>query len=175
MSRYRRNFVAGASYFFTVTLANRSSDLLTCHIDSLRSVLAIVRERHPFEIDAIVILPDHLHTIWTMPRDDGDFPMRWRLIKSQFSRQLPVAFEVNKSHTKKSERGIWQRRYWEHTLRDETDFNNHVNYIHINPVKHGLAARAIDWPYSSIHRYVKAGILPMDWAGGDFDGEFGER
>jgi len=175
MARYRRNFLAGGSYFFTVTLENRHSDLLTSQIDLLRSAFNHVRQQHPFDIDAIVVLPDHLHAILTLPVGDKDFPMRWRLIKSWFSRQLPASQVLNPRHAKKSERGIWQRRYWEHTLRDELDVNNHVNYIHINPVKHGYVKRAIDWPYSSIHRYVKNGVLPVDWAGDDVvGGAFGE-
>ena len=177
MSTYRRNIIPGATYFFTLTLADRRSDLLTMHIDLLRDAFRYTRERHPFETDAIVVLPEHLHAIWTLPPDDADYATRWRLIKSHFSSNLPKTENINNSRAGKSERGIWQRRYWEHTIRDEDDFVRHVDYIHINPVKHGLVSRVADWEYSSFHRFVKRGVLPMDWAGeaGGVKGKFGER
>jgi putative transposase len=177
MTNYRRNFVAGGSYFFTVNLAERRLRLLTQHVDMPRSAFRKVRARHPFTVEAIVILPDHLHSIWTLPADDADYALRWRLIKSTFSRLLPLGERVSESRLIKGERGIWQRRYWEHTLRDDGDFGRHVDYIHFNPVKHGHAGRVKDWPYSSFHRMVRLGVYPEDWAG-DFtnDGaEFGER
>ncbi len=177
MTNYRRNFVRGGSYFFTANLDDRRSRLLTDHIDLLRSAHRYVRTRHPFTIEAIVILPDHLHAIWTMPEGDADFGLRWRLIKSAFSRGLPPVEHVSQSRVAKGERGIWQRRYWEHTLRDEDDFIHHVDYIHFNPVKHGHVTRAKDWPYSSFHRVVRLGIYPEDWGGdaGSDGTEFGER
>ena len=153
MANYRRNFIPGASYFFTVNLADRRLRLLTEHIGSLRTAFREVRARHPFTIDAIVILPDHLHAIWTLPEADADFALRWRLIKSKFSRALPRGEWISSSRMEKAERGIWQRRYWEHTLRDETDLVRHVDYIHFNPVKHGHVTRVRDWPYSSFHRW----------------------
>jgi len=162
MTNYRRSDIAGASYFFTVNLADRSQSLLTEHIASLRSAVEYTRERH---LDAIVVLPEHLHAIWTLPEGDSDFALRWRLIKTVFSRGLPQGERRSDSRQSKGERGIWQRRYWEHLIRDEADFARHVDYIHINPVKHGWVSRVADWPHSSFHRYVRAGILPMDWAG----------
>jgi len=177
MANYRRNFIPGASYFFTVNLADRRLRLLTEHVGSLRTAFREVRARHPFTIDAIVILPDHLHAIWTLPEADADFALRWRLIKSTFSRALPRGERISPSRMEKAERGIWQRRYWEHTLRDETDLVRHIDYIHFNPVKHGHVTRVRDWPYSSFHRMVKLGTYPADW-GGDVahnDARFGER
>ena len=176
MANYRRNRIAGGSYFFTVNLADRSATLLTDHVNLLRGAFQTIRDRHPFTIDAIAILPDHLHTMWTLPPDDEDYAMRWRLIKTMFSRGIPHAGNVSKSRTDKGERGIWQRRYWEHSIRDDLDFARHIDYVHINPVKHGYVKQVADWPHSSFHRYVKNGILPSDWAGNvdDTHGEFGE-
>ena len=164
MTNYRRSNIAGASYFFTVNLADRSSALLIEHIGLLRTAFEYTRTRHPFKTDAIVILPDHLHAIWTLPADDRDFALRWRLIKTVFSRGLAHDEQRSASREGKGERGIWQRRYWEHLIRDEEDFARHVDYIHINPVKHGWAKQVAEWPHSSFHRYVRAGILPVDWA-----------
>jgi putative transposase len=177
MANYRRNFIPGASYFFTVNLADRRLRLLTEYIGSLRTAFREVRARHPFTIDAIVVLPDHLHAIWTLPDADADFALRWRLIKSTFSRALPRGEWISPSRMEKAERGIWQRRYWEHTLRDETDLVRHIDYIHFNPVKHGHVTRVRDWPYSSFHRMVKLGTYPADWGGdvADNDVRFGER
>ena len=165
MTNYRRSDIARATYFFTVNLADRSQSLLIDHIASLRSAFEYTRERHHFTVDAIVILPEHIHAIWTLPEGDCDFALRWRLIKTVFSRELPKGERRSDSRQSKGERGIWQRRYWEHLIRDEADFSRHVDYIHINPVKHGLVSRVADWPHSSFHRYVRADMLPMDWAG----------
>ncbi|WP_018233411.1 REP-associated tyrosine transposase [Thioalkalivibrio thiocyanodenitrificans] len=174
---YRRARVAGATYFFTVNLADRRRSWLTDHIDLLRSTIRKVKLRHPFTIDAIVILPDHMHIIWTLPDGDQDFDIRWMLIKGAFSRGMPRIDSRNASRRAKGERGVWQRRYWEHVVRDDPDFERHVDYIHYNPVKHGLVAKPAEWPYSSIHRFIERGILPADW-GGRFapdKNEFGER
>ncbi|MCP5159310.1 MAG: transposase [Gammaproteobacteria bacterium] len=162
--RYRRARIAGATYFFTVNLADRQSSLLVEYIDALRETLRHVRREHPFGIDAMVILPEHLHAIWMLPTNDADFATRWMLIKAGFSRQMPPVERRSLSRTTKGERGIWQRRYWEHLIRDEQDFACHVAYIHFNPVKHGLVIRAVDWPYSSIHRYIRQGLVASDWA-----------
>lgn len=176
MTGYRRNSVPGGSYFFTVNLENRRLRFLTEHIDLLRDAFRYVQDRHPFTVEAIVVLPDHLHAIWTLPQADADFATRWRLIKSAFSRRLPVGEWISDSRSGKGERGIWQRRYWEHTLRDEADVARHVDYIHFNPVKHGHVTRVTDWPYSSFHRMVRLGIYPEDWAGEvQMEGKFGER
>lgn len=175
MTNYRRAFVPGATYFFTVNLADRRKTLLVDHIDLLRNAVRYTRQRHPFVIDAMVVLPDHLHAIWTLPSDDADFPLRWRLIKTWFSRNLPLGEHRRTSRVDKGERGIWQRRYWEHLVRDETDFARHVDYIHWNPVKHGHAALVEDWPYSTFHRFVRDGVLAEDWGWDGDDGSFGER
>ena len=177
MTGYRRNFIAGGGFFFTVNLAERRLQLLTQHIDELRNAFRETRRRHPFTIDAMVVLPDHLHAVWTLPEGDADFATRWRLIKSAFSSSLPDGERISDSRAARGERGIWQRRYWEHTIRDQSDFARHVDYIHINPVKHGLVPQVREWPYSSFHRMVRLGIYPEDWAGDvrDHGGEFGER
>jgi putative transposase len=165
MTNYRRSDIAGGSYFFTLNLADRSQSLLTENIALLRGAFEYTRERHPFVVDAIVILPDHLHAIWTLSDGDSDFALRWRLIKTAFSRGLAHGEYRSDSRQSKGERGIWQRRYWEHLVRDDVDFSRHVDYIHINPVKHGLVTRVADWPHSSFHRFVRAGVLAKDWAG----------
>jgi putative transposase len=162
--RYRRADVAGGTYFFTVNLADRSSRLLIEHVDCLRDAVRVVKRRRPFEIVAWVVLPDHLHAMWTLPGGDADFPGRWSLIKAGFSRAIVRSEDVSASRRGKRERGIWQRRFWEHLIRDEDDLHRHIDYVHINPVKHGHADRAADWPHSSIHRYVRAGWLTADWA-----------
>ncbi|HEB92121.1 MAG TPA: transposase [Gammaproteobacteria bacterium] len=176
MVAYRRNFIPGGSYFFTVTLLDRSSSLLVDRIDDLREAMRSVRAERPFTLDAVVVLPDHLHCIWTLPPGDADYSLRWREIKSRFSRRIPVGGLRTAGRIKKAERGIWQRRFWEHTLRDSLDVERHVDYIHYNPVKHGYANRVVDWPYSSFHRYVDQGEYPRDWAaGGQCEGKaFGE-
>jgi putative transposase len=177
MTNYRRNFIPGGSFFFTVNLAERRRRLLTDHIDLLRRAFRDVRGDHPFTIEAIVVLPDHLHTIWTLAEDDSDFALRWRLIKTIFSRGLPMNERISPSRRSKGERGIWQRRYWEHTLRNDEDFERHVNYIHSNPVKHGHVGQVSDWPYSSFHRMVRLGVYPLEWADDakNGKGDFGER
>lgn len=164
MPDYRRAKLDGGTFFFTVTLADRSSELLIRQIDRLRRIYALVQQRRPFETVAICILPDHLHAIWSLPPDDSDFARRWNLIKSGFSRGLP-AEPRSSSKLAKREKGIWQRRYWEHAIRDDADLARHVDYIHFNPVKHGLVRRVSDWPHSSFHRYVRRGDLPPDWGG----------
>jgi REP-associated tyrosine transposase len=175
MVRYRRNFIPGGTFFFTVTLRDRRSSALVDHIAALRSAFRKARGRRAFDIDAIVVLPDHLHTIFTLPPGDADFSARWRMIKGAFTTGL-VAAGVALALNQKGEYSLWQRRFWEHTIRDDGDFERHVDYIHINPVKHGLVVAARDWPYSSFHRDVKRGLLPADWAGNASDGgNFGER
>lgn len=169
MTNYRRNVLAGGTYFFTVNLMDRRSRLLIENIGLLRAACRYVRRRHPCGTDAIVVLPDHMHVLWTLPPGDADFSTRWRLIKSMFSRSLPATEPVSASRLRKGERGIWQRRYWEHTIRDERDFLHHADYIHFNPVKHGHVRRAVDWPYSSFRRMARLGVYPQDW-GGENDG-----
>jgi putative transposase len=176
MVRYRRNFVPGGSFFFTVTLEDRRSSALVDHIEELRAAFRVTAKERPFTIDAVVILPDHLHAIFTLPPDDFDFSGRWRRIKSHFTRHV-VARGAAVERNRKGEHRLWQRRFWEHTIRNEKDFARHFDYIHFNPVKHGLASRVCDWPHSSFHRYVNSGLLPEDWAGTVEDSKinFGER
>ncbi|MGE8504019.1 MAG: REP-associated tyrosine transposase [Pseudomonas sp.] len=174
MSTYRRERIPGATYFFTVTLADRRSSLLVDEIALLRQVYVEASKRMLFKTIAICVLPDHLHTIWQLPEGDSDYSHRWALIKSRFSRALPAA-PVSASKLQKREKGIWQRRFWEHRIRDDDDLVRHVDYIHYNPVKHGLVVQVRDWPYSSFHRYVERGVLPLGWGGRcDVSGGFGE-
>ncbi|MBD1202997.1 MAG: transposase [Rhodobacteraceae bacterium] len=151
MSTYLRPKVTGARIFFTVCLAEEGSDLLTHEVAALRQAVAVTKAERPFGIAAWVVLPDHMHCVWQMPSGDRDYGTRWRLIKSRFSMDLPIG-PLRQSHVRRQERGIWQRRFWEHHLRDERDFANHVNYCHVDPVKHGFVAQPEDWPFSSVHR-----------------------
>jgi putative transposase len=176
MVRYRRNFVAGGTFSFTVTLVDRTSQALTDHITALRAAVRQTRHSHPFAIDAVVVLPEHLHLVMTLPEGDIDYPNRWRLIKRRFTEavlrsQTPIARHRN------GELALWQRRFWEHTIRDSGEFERHVDYIHFNPVKHSLVSRVRDWPFSSFHRFVRQALLPEDWAGdlGQDYASFGER
>ena len=130
----------------------------------------------PLRTDAFVVLPDHIHAVWTLPLDDTEFAVRWRMIKSRFARSIPKEAPVSRSRKARGERGIWQRRFWEHLIRNEQDYSRHIEYCYINPVKHALVRRVQNWPYSSFHRDVRAGIFPFDWAGEiEVVGEFGER
>jgi putative transposase len=176
MPNYRRAFVPGGCWFFTVNLLERRKALLVEHIDELRDAVEKTRERYPFVIDAIVVLPDHVHAVWTLPPGDADFSLRWRLIKSRFAQVLPKQERISDVRRARNERGIWQRRFWEHLIRDDADYARHIEYCYINPVKHELVSRVRDWPHSSFHRDVRAGIFPEDWAGDvHASGEFGER
>src|SRR5436309_2300847 len=176
MPNYRRAFVPAGCWFFTVNLLDRRSTLLTDQIEDLREATRRTRERYPFRINAFVVLPDHVHAIWTLPEGDSDFAMRWRLIKIQFSKSIPSIEPLSKVRRARGERGVWQRRFWEHLIRDDEDYRRHVEYCYINPVKHGLVRRVRDWPHSSFHRDVRAGLFPLDWAGDvSAAGSFGER
>ncbi|WP_341502149.1 transposase [Gallaecimonas sp. GXIMD4217] len=166
MPDYRRVWLPGATYFFTVNLLRRQgNNLLVRHIDLLRQAVLQVKHRHPFIIHAWVVLPDHLHCIIELPQGDCDYATRWRLIKGGFSRQLSKTERRSPVRLHRRERGIWQRRYWEHLIRDQRDLANHMDYIHYNPVKHGLVNRVVDWPYSTFHRHVRLGVYPKDWCG----------
>lgn len=169
MPEYRRLLVPGGTYFFTVNLADRSSDLLVRHVAELRVAWRATAKAHPFETLAAVVLPDHLHTVWTLPEDDKDFATRWRLIKTRFTAALPA--EAKGYGRRKGERGVWQRRFWEHAIRDEDDLEAHVNYIHGNPIKHGYVSDIDDWPHSSWHRMKRESGLVYDveaWKGRHF-------
>ncbi len=165
MSVYRRNYVAGGTYFFTVNLLDRKKTLLVDYVTCLRESVAKVKRRRPFYIDAWVVLPDHMHAVWTLPVDDADYSGRWREIKKEFNRYIPAGELLSPARQQQCERGIWQRRFWEHTIKSEQDYHHHINYVHINPLKHGLVTQVKDWPYSSFHLYVKKGIYPSDWCG----------
>ena len=168
MPNYRRLWRPGGTYFFTVTLLERhGNDLLVRHIDALRQAVREVKRVHPFTIHGWAVLPDHLHCVIELPEGEHDFALRWRLIKMVFSKKVPKGEHVSASRAKRNERGLWQRRYWEHLIRDEADFAAHMDYVHINPLKHGLVTRVADWPYSTFHRLVADGIYPADWAGSD--------
>ena len=165
MRTYTRTYIPGGCYFFTVNLERRrNTDLLVRHASALREAVTQVRRAHPFAVHAMVVLPDHLHALWRLPTGDADFSTRWRLIKAAFSRRLPEHERITPSRARSGERGVWQRRFWEHVVRDEGDWQRHVDYIHHNPVKHGHAERAVDWPYSSIHRYIQRGWCEVGWS-----------
>ena len=164
--QYRRSKTKGATYFFTLVTHHRRKILCQPeNVDLLREAFRYVMEKHPFKFDAIVILPDHLHCIWTLPEGDADFSTRWRLIKSYFSRKCDLKYQgkISASRQSKKEKTVWQRRFWEHQIRDEKDFRSHVDYIHYNPVRHGLVDAPKDRQYSSFHRYVKDGIYDESW------------
>ncbi len=194
MPNYIRPCVTGARIFFTVRLAERGSDLLVREIGRLRAAVRATCAERAFGIDAWVVLPDHLHCVWTLPEGDRDFATRWGAIKARFTRSLRdgaavgwnptlrqsgrVGFQPtvvrSPSKVKKGDAGIWQRRYWEHHIRGEADFAAHVRYCWINPVKHGFVARAVEWPHSSIHRDMSRGLVEPEWSGTVPDGGFGE-
>ncbi|MDO8417266.1 MAG: transposase [Agitococcus sp.] len=169
MSNYRRSLAKGGSYFFTKVSFKRRKILCDEPIrQAMRDAVRKVRQAYPFEIEAWVTLPDHIHAMWTLPSDDADFGKRWGLIKCYVSRQcLEYAAPVDMlslSNIKRDEMGLWQRRFWEHQIQNEADFAKHMDYMHFNPVGHGLVERVMDWPYSTFHRCVNKGIYPMDWA-----------
>lgn len=175
MPNYRRVWVPGGTYFFTVNLLERDRRLLVDRIDVLRAAFSEARKARAFRIDAAVVMPDHLHCVWTLPTGDSDNATRWRHIKSTFSRALSAGERRSTRRIAKAERGIWQRRYWEHLIRDERDLAAHIDYVHFNPVKHGHVTRVAEWPYSTFHRYVASGHLPVDWAADPSMKDAGER
>jgi len=176
MTNYRRIYTPGATWFFTINLAERNNNaLLIENIDQLRQAFRYVKQRRPFDINAAVVLPEHLHCVWTLPPNYSEYSIRWNLLKAHFSRSIHKGEHVSVSRISKRERGIWQRRFWAHLITNERDFNQHIDYVHWNPVKHGWPKQAADWPYSSFHRYVKLGIYPLDWGGAEeFNFDVGE-
>ena len=177
MTGYRRARVAGGSYFFTVALADRSRSALVDCVADLRTAYAQMKSERPFRCDAFMVLPDHLHAVWTLPEGDADFSTRWRLIKTRFSRAVigrVGGFPRSRSKRRKGELGVWQRRFWEHCIRDAASYRAHVQYCWGNPVKHAYVARPAEWPYSSIHRDQRAGRVDPEWSGATADGVFGE-
>jgi putative transposase len=170
MPNYRRAWRAGGTYFFTLNLLERTNnDLLVRYIDVLREAVRKVRMNYPFIIHAWVVLPEHVHCVIEMPEGDTDFAMRLRLIKIHFSKAIPKNEALSRTRIERGERGIWQRRYWEHLIRDERDFSAHMDYVHINPLKHGLVKRVCDWPFSTFHALVNQEMYPANWTGGDED------
>lgn len=185
MPNYHRACVTGARYFFSVNLADRRGRLLVEHIDLLRDAVRQTRRERPFEVDAMVVLPNHLHAVWTLPVGDADFSTRWGAIKARFTREIGrVGFQPtasvddrmvqgtvgwnptlrSKSKVMRQEGKVWQRRFWEHCIRDEADYRAHVEYCWLNPVKHGYVERAVDWPHSSIHRDIRLGRVGPEWS-----------
>ncbi|MCP4255541.1 MAG: transposase [Candidatus Scalindua sp.] len=164
MVQYRRSQTPGGTYFFTVNLRDRTSQYLTTYIDDLRKAFHDVRQRRAFKIVAVCILPEHIHMVMELPSGDSGYPGRWKAIKSQFTRSL-VKKGLLLTKNIKGEYNLWQRRYWEHEIRNELDLQKHVDYIHFNPVKHGHVSNVIDWPHSSFHRYVRDGLLEERWGG----------
>nr|WP_082060301.1 transposase [Legionella hackeliae] len=170
-----REFYPGGTFFFTVTLKDRNSSILIENINCLTTAFRSVRNQIPFKTIALVVLPDHLHTLWELPKNDSNYSLRWRLIKTYFSKSL-INSGVLLSKNKRGEYSLWQRRFWEHRIRNEVDLTTHINYIHYNPVKHKLVNLASDWQYSSIHRYIRQGIISENWGGiRDLRGNFGEE
>jgi putative transposase len=165
--RYRRMKLEGASYFFTLVTEHRQPLFRNAAVVRLfQNAVAEVRARHPFALQGQVILPDHLHALWTLPDGDAAYSTRWRLIKSSFTRALlrnQTAAVPSESRRSKAEQAVWQRRFWEHLIRDDSDFAAHLDYIHFNPVRHGLAAAPRDWPYSTFREWVARGIYDPDW------------
>ncbi len=166
MATCRRSTVPGATYFFTLNTYQRQKLLTEAPFYlALKQGLRALRTKYPFTIEAFVLLPDHLHCIWTLPENDADYPRRWNIIKrgvSQPTRDFMTA-PLTRSRQRRGELGLWQRRFWEHQIRDERDFEKHVDYIHSNPVKHGYVKQVKDWPYSRFHRFVERGICSADW------------
>ena len=163
---YRRLYTPGGSFFFTVVTENRQPVFAEIEeINLLRNVFQGVMKRRPFQVDAIVILPDHLHCIWTLPPRDADYSTRWRLLKSGFTKKCHKKWHgiPNPARIRKGQKAVWQQRFWEHQIRDQVDYNRHIDYIHYNPVKHGYVEKATDWPYSSLKYFIDQGILPNNW------------
>jgi putative transposase len=173
MTAYRRLRLPGATYFFTLCLADRSAGLLLERIDLLRAAWSLTARERAFRTDAVVILPDHLHAIWTLPPGDADFSTRWRLIKTRFTRALCLPPRPGPSQRRRGEHGLWQRRFWEHAIRDEADMALHLRYCWLDPVQHGLVRDPADWPSTSFHRDLRQGRVPARIPPVQ-DGEFGE-
>ena len=164
--QYRRFQHAGGTWFFTVVTENRRplfSD--SGNVDLLRDVLKHVNIKYPMQIDAVVILPDHIHCIWTLPEGDSDNATRWRLIKSQFTKRCDSRYKAipGPAKLKKQQQAVWQNRFWSHLITDDNDFQHHFDYIHYNPVKHGLCDKPVDWTHSSIHKFMASGVYPENW------------
>ena len=170
MPHYRRANTPGGTFFFTVVTHRRRLLFHKPEIrEILRHVVNTVRNKHPFTSDAWVLLPDHMHCIWSLPGGCSNFSLRWSLIKSGFSKRMGHWFHtgegMNASRVKHRESNIWQRRFWERQIRNENEYSACMDYIHYNPVRHGWVQRVADWPHSTFHRYVRMGVYPEDWGG----------
>lgn len=168
MPNYLRLRSEAATYFFTLVTHKRCPFLIEPWArECLHFAWQETRTRYPFDLLAVCLLPDHLHTLWTLPEGDSDFPKRWRFLKARFTwrylRGGAKEGSCSDSRLKKGERGVWQRRYWEHLIRDENDLSNHFDYIHYNPVKHGLVQIPEQWPWSTFHRYARLGWYDLQW------------
>ncbi len=169
MTNYRRIYIPGSTLFFTLITYKRQKFLTSeTARHCLKSAWRLVNKNHPFELTALVLLPDHLHCIWKLPKEDVNFSMRWSKIKKHFSKNylsLSNGYKPQRTRSmmKRNESGLWQRRFWDHIIRNDQDFINHLNYIHYNPVKHGLVDSPSDWPYSTFHKYVKLDFYEKDW------------
>ena len=172
MPNYRRIYIDGGTYFFTVDTYKRKTLLTRPKArGTLRQAWKEIQALHPFDVIALCLLPDHIHCIWTLPEDDSNFSVRWNDIKGVFSKRYKKTdeyrHEKNEVRARRQEATIWQRRFWDHVIRDEEDFQNHINYIHYNPVKHGYVTKPSDWKYSTIHRYIREGLVEPDWGNSD--------
>ena len=163
--RYRRSIVPGGCYFFTVKLEARGSRLLVDHAYVLKKAVREVRASHPFDVNAWVTMPDHLHAVLTLPQGDDRIALRWSMVKAGFAKRMDVGEAVSRGGHAHGERAIWQRRFREHLIRDDVDLQRHIDYVHYNPVRHGYVSRAADWPFSSMHRFVRLGTMSIDWGG----------
>jgi putative transposase len=175
MPNYRRAKVHGGTYFFTVVTHGRAPLLAdNVALETLGACFRECQERSPFTVDAIVVLPDHLHAIWSLPSGDADYSSRWAWIKKEFTKRRLAAGaqerSVSSARHNERRRGVWQPRFWEHVIEDSDDFDRHLDYIHFNPVKHGLVACPHEWQASSFHRWVRAGVYEREWACGGYDG-----
>jgi len=168
--QYRRITAPGGTFFFTlVTFERRKIFVDDLAVDLLRQAFRSVLMKHPFKIEAAVVLPDHLHMLWSLPEGDSDYSTRWRLIKSTFTHHWGSAKDIPNTASRqiKGEQAVWQRRFWEHLIRDDLDWQRHVEYIHYNPVKHGLVRAPVEWRHSSFHTFVKQALYSPDWGAGE--------
>jgi len=171
MRTYIRDKTKGGTYFLTMNLSNRKSKLLTKHINEFRHAYRLTKQNHDFELNSMILLPDHIHLLITLSEDSDNYAVIIASIKTHFSRQIKKydSEVINQSRVRKRERGIWQRRYWEHKIRDSLDYQRHMDYIHYNAVKHGYVARPIDWQYSTFRKCVEEGVYTFDWGGAVID------
>ncbi|NRD68952.1 transposase [Psychrobacter okhotskensis] len=172
MRSYIRDKTKGGTYFLTMTLSNRKSRLLTKHVNEFRHAYRLTKQNHDFELNAMVLLPDHIHMLITLAEDSDNYAVIIASIKTHFSRQIKKSASeiITHSRVRSRERGIWQRRFWEHRIRDDLDYQHHMDYIHYNAVKHGYVTRPIDWSYSTFQKCVEDGFYSTDWGGVGIDG-----